>query len=274
MKKYSEAKVGQFPWQTALRVESNGGQYFKCGGSIINQNWVLTAAHCLTDMINGEFSLVSLRIIAGSLKRKFIMSLNNAINNIFTPQTRFADCVIKHENWTGFEGGFANDIALVRIPFNNSFDITYKSGGYVNGICLPPKTKPPFEPTGTARISGWGVTQEGKSSTVLKYTDVGLIDNQKCSVNNFPFQIIPSMLCQGIDRTSPCYGDSGGPLVMKINNEKRYTQVGIVSTGPQVCANEDEPNGIYTKVSHFVNWIEDNIKSNDKKCECTGKILN
>ncbi len=139
---------------------------------------------------------------------------------------------------------------------------------------MPPETKPPFEPTGTARISGWGVIQEGKPSTVLKYTDVGLIDNQKCSVNNFPFKIIPSMLCQVIDRTSPCYGDSGGPLVTKINNDKRYTQVGIVSTGPQVCANDKDPNGVYTKVSHFVDWVENTINANHKNVQCRGKTLN
>lgn len=241
------------------------GQFEQCGGSVINKNWILTAAHCVTDIRNGEYSVSGVQVSAG---------INNRMRWDPRVQTRYADCVIKHESWTAFAGGFANDLALVRIPYSQPLNITYNSGGVVNGICLPPKTKPPFEPTGTARISGWGVTQEGKSSTVLKYTDVGLIDNQKCSVNNFPFQIIPSMLCQGIDRTSPCYGDSGGPLVMKINNEKRYTQVGIVSTGPQVCANDKDPNGVYTKVSYFVDWIENTINANDKNVQCRGKNLN
>jgi len=164
-------------------------------------------------------------------------------------------------------------LALLRIPNKNPLDINHKSGGIVNGICLPPETTPPFESIGNARISGWGVTRSGgQSSEVLKYTDVVLIDDKTCrSKSRFPFPIVDSMLCQGIDRTSPCFGDSGGPLIVKL--DQHYVQVGVVSIGPQQCANDKDPNGVYSQVSHFLKWIEKNIEESDGNSKCKGKQL-
>jgi secreted trypsin-like serine protease len=247
-------------------THTNGAQE-TCGGCLLNDQWILTAAHCITDESNGNYLVYSLQATVGLLNKQ---------RRDPRWQTRLADCAIKHELWRGGEGGFANDIALIRVPNNKRFDITFPSGGIVNGICLPPKTNPPYEPTGTARISGWGVTQNGVPSNVLKYTDIGIVSNQRCSAavaNSFPFQLIPSMICQGIDETSPCFGDSGGCLIQRIKGENRFTQVGIVSTGPQQCANSRDPNGIYTKVSHFIKWIEDNIQANNKNARCRGRVL-
>ena len=190
-----------------------------------------------------------------------------------TAQRMSVECVIQHEKWVGLKGGFANDLALLRLHAAHPLNITHKAGGYVNGICLPSKAKTPFEYLGKARISGWGVTttkKGGKSSPVLRYTDVGLIEDKKCRNNSFPFPIVDSMVCQGVDRTSPCFGDSGGPLVVRING--RYTQIGVVSTGPSQCGNDKDPNGVYTQISYFLQWIEDTISRNTKR-NCFGNKL-
>ena len=179
-------------------------------------------------------------------------------------QKRSVDCVIQNEKWIGLKGGFANDLALLRLPKDQPLNMTHQFGGTINGVCLPKKSKTPFEYTGKARISGWGVNSDGRTSSVLRFTEVVLIEDQKCMKNSFPFPIVDSMLCQGIDRTSPCFGDSGGPLVIQIKG--RYTQIGVVSTGPSQCANADDPNGIYTQVSYFLDWIENTISRNTNIC--------
>ena len=183
-------------------------------------------------------------------------------------QQRTADCVIQHESWRGQNGQFKNDIALLRLPSNKPFELTYEKGGHVNGICLPEKSKSEY--SGKARIAGWGLTKDrGTPSDVLLYTDVSIINNQECKKYDYPVQIAESMICQGVDRTAPCQGDSGGALIVPISDKRgiqRMTEIGVVSFGPGQCANSKTPNAIYTKVSHFLNWIEKNIQSNGQRC--------
>ncbi len=154
-----DALTGQFPWQTSLYMTYTNGNQETCGGCLLNDQWILTAAHCITDESNGNYLVYALQATVGLLNKQ---------RRDTRRQIRWADCAIKHKRWRGIEGGWANDIALVRVPYNNRFNMTFSSGGIVNGICLPPKTNPPYEPTGTARISGWGITQDGVPSNVLK----------------------------------------------------------------------------------------------------------
>lgn len=229
--------------------------------SILNERWILTAAHCVSKENLGEPYVQSVEVMAGAVDRR---------EKSDDVQKRSVDCVLQHEKWIGLKGGFANDLALLRLPHDWPLNLTHAGRGRVNGVCLPMKGKTPFEYIGRARVTGWGLTSEAKASPVLRYTDVRLIPDKKCHKNRFPFPIVPSMLCQGSDRTSPCYGDSGGPLVIRIRG--RYTQLGVVSTGPSQCSDPEQPNGVFTQVSHFLNWIEETVSRNDQK-HCFGYKL-
>ncbi|CAG2119520.1 unnamed protein product, partial [Medioppia subpectinata] len=277
----NEASRGQFPYQVLLRMRRRDNRVMICGGSILNERWILTAAHCVTNERTGDPYVVAVEVTAGAVRKT---------DNGSDVQRVSADCVVANEKWIGLKGGFANDLALVRLPTGTTsststatttttptantnltatpLTLTHRSGGIVNGVCLPLRGRSgrPYEYVGKARISGWGVTERGKSSPMLKFTDVGLIGDDRCrAANHLPFPIVESMLCQGADRTSPCFGDSGGPLVVRVRG--RYTQIGVVSTGPSQCANPNDPNGVYTQVSHFLNWIENTVSRNSHdKC--------
>ncbi len=82
----------------------------------------------------------------------------------------------QHPKWTGVRGGFANDIALIRVPTNRPFNL---NGAQVKAICLPPKREPPFDYTGIARVAGWGLTRDrGSPSRTLQFTDVSIISDK------------------------------------------------------------------------------------------------
>jgi serine protease immune response integrator len=110
-------------------------------------------------------------------------------------------------------------------------------------------------------ISGWG-NQEfgGSSSNELLKAEVDRVDQETCSAKyatdeQIPQGILKSQLCAGdkAGKADSCQGDSGGPLQIKLTNNLYYV-VGITSFG-KGCASKTTP-GVYTRVSHFLDWIE------------------
>lgn len=164
------AMSGQFPWQVFLRITTRQGDMV-CGGSILNERWILTAAHCITTEYSGDYSVSAIEVVAGSLSRGGLGDSKR--------QSRHADCAFKHPGWKGSSAAFANDIALIRLPKNNPLKLSYKRGTTVNGICLPARRDPPFEYMGRARVAGWGLTQDrGSLARTLQYTDVNIISDR------------------------------------------------------------------------------------------------
>lgn len=124
----------------------------------------------------------------------------------------------------------------------------------------------------TPFIAGWGHLQDGgKTSDVLYEKQVPVLDNAKCkeryrklgklfSENQFD----ESVMCAGILNGSrgDCQSDSGGPLMQPVRvddvDDFRYYQTGVGSYGFG-CAQSDTPT-VYTRIQHFVNWIEETIK--------------
>ncbi|KAF7489010.1 Chymotrypsin-like elastase family member 3B [Sarcoptes scabiei] len=252
------ASPGQFPWQVFLRISSKAGDAV-CGGSILNSRWILTAAHCISSEQTGDYSAESIEVIAGTLSRGGYGD--------FHKQSRYADCAFKHPGWRGVSSGFANDIALIRLPSSNPLKLNYERGGRVNGICLPVKKYPPFDYVGPARVAGWGLTKDrGVLARTLQYADVNMISDSQCRRYPYPVAIQNSMTCQGVDRSSPCQGDSGGPLI--IRQGMNYVQFGLVSFGPGICNNGRIPNTVFTQVSYFLDWIEKTIHTFKHRHQC------
>ncbi len=223
----------------------------------------------MSDESNGEPTAQQIQISAGIRNRNAIFE-----SGATRAQVKFADCVIQHEDWRGQDGNFLYDLALIRVPTMDAFRFTYREGGVVNNVCLPPIKNPPFEYTGIARISGWGLTRDGGSpSDILKYTDVTILNNKVCLRYPYPVPIASSMLCQGVDRTSPCQGDSGGPLIIHMGDQQPAIQIGIVSFGPGQCANSEIPNAIYTKISYYRNWIDSIIQEYSGNADCGARAL-
>ena len=235
-----EADPGEWPWQVAL-VQSGAspgnGQF--CGGSLINSDWVVTAAHCVyTSDIN------DLDVVAG-------------IHDLVTPDTGFRRValaeIIVHPGWDN--GTKDNDIALLRL----AEPIAARAGGGgelpIQYAVLPAASIGDL--TGvTTTVTGWGNRDPNGTDfpARLHEVEVQVIANADC--DDAYGNLTDNMLCAGVSGggKDSCQGDSGGPLVY---NQGDWKLVGIVSFGIG-CAEADFP-GVYARVSRYLGWIDENI---------------
>lgn len=155
---------------------------------------------------------------------------------------------IVHEDYDDDE--IINDVALIKTKDKIVL------GPNAKPVALPP---PFYEVPGSWQIVGtlvgYGLDRTGGSiQNRLQEADLFVVGNGDCN-NLHQFEIFDSNICAGIQEggKGQCSGDSGGPLTLKT---ERW-QVGIVSWSMKPCTVAPYP-GVYTKVSHFIDWIERN----------------
>jgi len=235
-----DALPGEFPWQASLQTISTGAH--RCGGSLINDQWVLCAAHCADGISASTYNMV-----LGKLHR---------LSKDETERHFKIEKIIKHEKWTGTTGTLQNDVSLFKLAEK----VDFEKDKHLVPICLAPSG---LNVTGmTCTTSGWGRTSLSKPAPdVLQTISDKIVTNEVCEKENGQVRhIVDGMICSGgfTEGRGACYGDSGGPLQCKI--EDAWTQVGIVSWG-KTCAHVDHAD-VYTRVSYYHDWIADKIKSN------------
>jgi len=225
-----EAEPHEFPWQISLRRASDNFHF--CGGSVLNENTVVTAAHC-TVIWDSPDEVV---IVAGEHNKKVDEG---------TEQTRDVTKLTVHESY-GSPKGFENDIALWSLAEPLVFD---------DAVAAVPLPKPMQESSGECTVTGWGTLSSGGSTPdVLMKVNVPVVADSTCKLE-YPFSIADSMICAGERGKDSCQGDSGGPLVCYNADGSGYLG-GIVSWG-RGCAGLFSP-GVYTEVSYFTEWIANN----------------
>ncbi|KAM4664731.1 coagulation factor IX [Discoglossus pictus] len=227
----TESVKGEFPWQVHL-VDKNKKGF--CGGTIVNEKWIVTAAHCF--IIPGKFS-----VVAGE---------HNTETSDGTEQYLNVSRVILHPNYNATKSKYNNDIALIeldnRLTLNN----------YITPICIGEKefTEKLLRTRPFSMVTGWGyVRYQGRPATVLQKIMVPFIDRATCKRSS-RFTVYPNMFCAGYADQSrdACQGDSGGPHVTSYGNIWFLT--GITSWGEK-CAEKDK-YGVYTRLSRFTDWIQ------------------
>ncbi|XP_021949857.1 trypsin-1 [Folsomia candida] len=226
----TKAKKGEFPW--LVLIKANDRQY--CAGTIINENWILTAAHC------SSLSAGAYTVTAG----EYIQSADDG-----TEQTVEVSDVIAHEEFD--DVSYKNDIALFKL----ASPLTFSS-------CVQPG-KIATQGTQAAKkllACGWGRTRSGgqASDTLLKVT-VPLQPDSKCerAYRNKPYPFLrESEICAGEGGKDTCQGDSGGPLHQGVSSSDK-TVVGVVSYG-EGCADPNYP-GVYTKIAYYQDWISSHM---------------
>jgi hypothetical protein len=227
------ALISDFPWQIYY-ISGN----FRCGGSIINGNWIVTAAHCTKNSTGGSILASDMFVKVGA---------NNPANST-EGKTYAVNKVIVHE---GFDDvTLLNDIALLRltdtINFANATPINLVSSDDVAAGAIVPGV--------LSWVSGWGLTSVSPQviPTVLQKVQLPIITNQQASTvwNSIPATDLMAGFLNG--NKDACNGDSGGPLVVPVSGE--YKLAGIVSWGSSSC----NTYGAYSRVSDFESWIEKN----------------
>ncbi|XP_048343388.1 transmembrane protease serine 12 [Sphaerodactylus townsendi] len=231
-----DAPVGAWPWQVSLQVYRFGlGYSHVCGGSLINHNTVLTAAHCIRKWVDPEFW-------------RAVIGMHHIFKHqSYTIKSRVR-AIILHAGFNQMT--FQKDIALFKLVSSITFN------AFIQPICLPDGPLHLNAET-PCYISGWGNTNEkGNPRVVLQEAQINIISQEKCNSHEwYGGAVYEDMLCAGSEGggVDSCQGDSGGPLVCYLPNDTKYYLIGITSFGLG-CGKPKFP-GIYIRTATYRSWI-------------------
>jgi trypsin len=222
-----EAKRGEFPFIVSLQ----SGSHF-CGGSLISDEWVLTAAHCV-----------------GGSGFKVVVGLHN-LKESEGSQTFQTARVIPHPQYNRSTMDY--DYALVKLNAKTSFQPV--------SINETEISVPSSDTTIDSVTAGWGYLKEGawRLSDILQKVTVPLVSTEDCN-KSYDGDITERMICAGLVEggKDSCQGDSGGPLLVHDYVRDQPVLAGVVSWGIG-CA-RPEKFGVYSKVNAVTEWIKDTI---------------
>ena len=232
-----ETKPYSRPYQVS--VQSTSGSHF-CGGSIIAENLVLTAAHCM-EGVDGNSPDMQVRVGAHSLTDG-----SGQVIKVVTTYT--------HQEYPNL----SKDVALLKLA-EKITDKNAKTLVLADDAFFQKNIK-----AGTKMVvSGWGtLASDGQMPDKLMEVMVPYVTNEVCnSTEAYNGQIQATEMCAGLKTggKDSCQGDSGGPLVVKSGND--FVQVGVVSWG-EGCAVANK-YGVYANVASLKNWIDNAAAGNE-----------
>ncbi|XP_053665056.1 phenoloxidase-activating factor 3-like [Anopheles marshallii] len=258
-----QARAYAFPWMALL--ETSVRDELPCGGSLINDRHILTAAHCVKAR-----TIVGVRVGVHDLNddRKcddrihFSDDYYDSDESTETdadehtascgpPAQRIpVDAIVIHPKYS--PRSKRNDLAIIRLQHPAII------GYSVIPICLPLTDQLRAYRPSDSFVTGWGLTEAGERSAVLRYAVLPAVSLPDCAmqIKELDRMIVldDGHLCAGgNNKTAHCHGDSGGPL-QYVSDSTRFVLQGVVSFGVKTCGTKIAP-GIFANVTHYIDWI-------------------
>uniref|UniRef100_A0A0N5AW76 limulus clotting factor C n=1 Tax=Syphacia muris TaxID=451379 RepID=A0A0N5AW76_9BILA len=235
------ARPYSWPWQAELCMISpfNKDCYFRCGGSLIDSEWLMSAAHCV-DGYTRYPEMFKMKL--GTYDYR-----SNEEEGQLTVDIKEIHI---HPSF-GVPKMFSHDLSLLKIA-NGPINFT----DHIQPVCILRNSSHLIQVGNSAYVTGWGATSEGGAiSHKLRQVRVPFLDIEQCRIA-YREEIDDTMACAGRVGIDSCQGDSGGPLVTRLEN-RRWYQIGIVSWG-QGCAQEGFA-GVYSRPSMMCDFIEKTV---------------
>ncbi|XP_062499172.1 complement factor B-like [Corticium candelabrum] len=245
------SEKGSWPWVAAIYKKTSNNQVFHCGGALISDCFILTAAHCVSGIKPDN-----LTVVLGDTERH----VKEYSEIIFA-----VDKIHIHNSYKHNSGSLNYDIALLQLKCNVS------CSPYVRKVCLPTREDFGYYRAGTKCIvAGWGATEKRTldekrthKTTSLKELHLPIADKAACldsTSDDLKHDITNYTVCagDGTGNNDACDGDSGGPLFCKRKNDKEigpdsYVIVGIVSWG-EGCGQAGK-YGVFTHLFNLMDWV-------------------
>ncbi|XP_067095248.1 chymotrypsin-like elastase family member 2A, partial [Osmerus mordax] len=226
-----DVREHSWPWQVSLQYDLSGFHH-SCGATLLSEEWIMTAAHCIT---SGRIYKVYLG--KHSLK-------DEEAGSEFISVAK----VIYHPKWDSSRG--INDLAMLKLRTPVTFSDSIKPA------CLP-KFEQILPHDTPCYVTGWGrLSTNGDNTDILQQALLPIVEHATCKKNDWwSFMVTDKMVCAGGDgERSGCFGDSGGPLNCQ-NPDGSWTVHGVFSFGSGQGCNIFKKPSVYTRTSAYVDWI-------------------
>ncbi|XP_058448771.1 uncharacterized protein LOC131428745 [Malaya genurostris] len=254
------AQLDEYPWLARIQYYKSNKRFgFHCGGVLINDRYVLTAAHCIQN-VPTSWKVYKIRLGEYDTESDVECNFHDKDDCANSVQDVLISSYYIHEDYFQENGADYNDIALIRL----STPVNYTA--YISPICLPvtDELKKLSTEGKKMTVAGWGQTETGTPSRYKKFLQIEGWQNARCeeAFTSANVDIIESQLCAGGTKgEDSCRGDSGGPLMKleTVGRQSAWFLKGIVSFGSNKCGTENVP-GVYTRLSNYVDWILENIE--------------
>uniref|UniRef100_A0A182R569 Peptidase S1 domain-containing protein n=1 Tax=Anopheles funestus TaxID=62324 RepID=A0A182R569_ANOFN len=243
----SEAIRGEFPWHVAIYQIDYRIPVYSCGGSLISNRYVLTAAHCVVNSNNG-YTLSPENFLLQIGYHELGLAVQGCSQELGVKQ------VYVHPQFR--TGTYRHDLAIIELERPVRFN------DRVLPVCLDTDEEDPssfYRQIG--KVPGWGYTEFDEVSTSLRMSEVPIVNYTRCLASNpevFSNTIYDGMFCAGYaNGTNVCNGDSGGGFVTYRN--ARWELQGIVSftalrdTEMAVC--DTKQYAAFVKLRYYRGWI-------------------